>query len=264
HPYTVVSLDYIKNEHRRDEFLRACPEFVIVDEAHTCAGTSAGRHQRYELLNGLAESLTRHLVLLTATPHSGDEDAFFRLLGLLDAKFERLREATGAEREKLRDQLSRYFVQRRRPDIAEWKEGNIFPKRETKELTYQLTGAWNAFFEAVLDYSASVVEARGADQRQRRLNFWGTLALMRCVASSPAAAAQALRTRIGIDGDTDEQEMQDRLFDGDTDALLEDDVEPAVAAEDKVLEGLIARAERLAGQAGDPKLNVLVDHLDQL
>lgn len=38
YPFTVVSLDYIKSERRRDEFIRACPEFVIVEEAHTCVG----------------------------------------------------------------------------------------------------------------------------------------------------------------------------------------------------------------------------------
>src|SRR5208282_4773450 len=87
HPYTVVSLDYIKSEKRRAEFLRACPDFVIVDEAHTCAGTGPGRHQRYELLKGLSEAPTRHIVLLTAVPHSGDDAAFHRLLGLLDPQF---------------------------------------------------------------------------------------------------------------------------------------------------------------------------------
>jgi hypothetical protein len=61
---------------------------VIVDEAHTCAATGQGRHQRYDLLKGLSESKTRHLVMLTATPHSGDEAAFFRLLGLLHPDFE--------------------------------------------------------------------------------------------------------------------------------------------------------------------------------
>jgi superfamily II DNA or RNA helicase len=264
HPFTVVSLDYIKSERRRSDFLRACPEFVIVDEAHTCASTGAGRHQRHELLKGLAASPTRHLVMLTATPHSGDEDAFFRLLGLLDPKFEGLKDAAGAERDRLRDQLSRFFVQRRRPDIAEWKEGNLFPKRETKELTYRLTGAWDRFFEDVLDYCASIVEAAGGDERRQRLSFWGTLALMRCVASSPAAAAQALRTRAGIAGAEDEEALQDRLFDGASDALIEDDVEPPAATEDEVLSDLITQAERLAGQAGDPKLKLLTDHLGQL
>ena len=264
HPFTVVSLDYIKSERRRDEFLRACPEFVIVDEAHTCASTGAGRHRRYELLKGLVADGARHLVMLTATPHSGDEDAFYRLLGLLDPAFETLKAATGPEHEQLRDRLSRFFVQRRRPDIDEWKDGTLFPKRETKQLTYRLTGAWDALFEDVLDYCASVVEAAAGDERRQRLNFWGTLALMRCVASSPAAAAQALRTRAGLDVETDEDAIQDRLFDGSAEALIEDDVEPPAASEERALSKLIKHAEDLAGQAGDPKLKLLTDHLAQL
>jgi len=265
HPYTVVSLDYIKSERRRDEFLRACPEFVIVDEAHTCASTGAGRHQRYELLKALAASGSRHLVMLTATPHSGDEDAFYRMLGLLDPRFEGLKDTTNSNRDRLREQLSRYFVQRRRPDIAEWKEDNHFPRRETKELTYKLSGAWERFFEAVLDYCADVVQAAGGDERRQRLNFWGTLALMRCVASSPAAATQALRTRAGLDDDENEDELlQDKLFDGSFDALTEDDVEPPAATDDPALAALIRNAEELTGQSGDPKLKLLAEHLAQL
>jgi superfamily II DNA or RNA helicase len=267
-PHTVVSLDYIKSERRRAEFLRACPEFVIVDEAHTCAATHQGRHQRYELLKGLAEFRSvdggaRHLVLLTATPHSGDEDAFFRLLGLLDPDFTRLAEASGAEREALRERLSKHFVQRRRPDIAEWKEAKLFPRRETKELTYKLTGAYEKLFGAVLDYCASVVESAEGDERRQRLNFWGTLALMRCVASSPAAAAQALRTRAGVE-DEDEDDLASRVFDGAADALPDDDVEPPAGTEDAALGELITQAEQLAGQAADPKLELLRKHLAEL
>jgi hypothetical protein len=263
-PHTVVSLDYIKSDNRRAEFLRACPEFVIVDEAHTCAAAGQGRHQRYELLKGLSESETRHLVLLTATPHSGDEAAFFRLLGLLDRDFEKLADASGSERDGLRDRLSRHFVQRRRPDIAEWREGNLFPRRETKELTYVLTGAWEKFFDAVLDYCAAVVESAGGDERRQRLNFWGTLALMRCVASSPAAAVQALRTRAGIEENEDIDGLESRVFDGAADTLPDDDVEPPAGTDDPALGDLIAQAERLAGQSGDPKLKVLTDHVSEL
>ena len=49
--------DFIKSDRRRDDFVRACPELVIVDEAHTCADASAGRggrHQRYQLVSRLA------------------------------------------------------------------------------------------------------------------------------------------------------------------------------------------------------------------
>ena len=41
HPYTVVSLDYIKSDRRRESFARACPALVVVDEAHACVGTHA-------------------------------------------------------------------------------------------------------------------------------------------------------------------------------------------------------------------------------
>lgn len=264
HHHTVVSLDYIKSQNRRDRFLHTCPEFVIVDEAHTCAATGQGRHQRYELLKGLTESPARHLVMLTATPHSGDEKAFYRLLGLIDREFERLVELTGEERSKVRERLSLHFVQRRRPDIAEWKEGNLFARRETKELTYRLTGAWEKFFDAVLDYCAMIVQAAGEDQRRQRLNFWGTLALMRCVASSPAAAVQALRTRAGVEDETAEEELEARVFDGAADVLPEDDVEPTSGSDDPELARLIAQAERLAGQSGDPKLKLLMDHVGEL
>lgn len=263
HPFTVVSLDYIKNDRRRSEFLRACPNFTIVDEAHTCATAGRGRHQRYELLRGLAEDPNRHLVLLTATPHSGDEAAFHRLLGLLDGDFEMLAEVVGDERTKLRERLARHFVQRRRSDIDEWRDGTQFPKRHIRELTYQLTGDWETFFEAVLNYCADVVAAAGGDEHRRRLNFWGTLALMRCVASSPAAAAQALRTRAG-ESTADDEALEDRIFDGSADALPDDDVEPPAATDDPALTALIRSAERLAGQADDPKLALLTGHLEEL
>ncbi len=85
--FVVVSTDYIKADRRRDDFLRACPECVIVDEAHTCAfdATVRGaRHQRHRLVKGLAAEAESHLILVTATPHSGKEEAFRSLLGLLE------------------------------------------------------------------------------------------------------------------------------------------------------------------------------------
>lgn len=265
HPHTVVSLDYIKSQDRRAHFLHHCPDFVIVDEAHACTGTGQGRHQRYELLRALADAPDRHLVLLTATPHSGDDAAFYRLLGLLDREFERLQDAAGHERDRLRNRLGNHFVQRRRPDIAEWQESALFPKRETKELTYTLTGAWDAFFKAVLDYCAELVESSEGDSDRQRMNFWSTLALLRCAASSPMAAVLALRTRAGEDlGADDRAQILDRLFDGDADSLVDDDVEPPAATDDPALAALVAQAEKLAGQSGDPKLKVVAQHVAEL
>lgn len=43
YPFVVVSIDFIKSDRRRGDFLRACPELVIVDEAHTCSYTRSKR-----------------------------------------------------------------------------------------------------------------------------------------------------------------------------------------------------------------------------
>jgi superfamily II DNA or RNA helicase len=262
-PFTVVSLDYIKSERRRHDFVRACPELVIVDEAHTCSNTGAGRHLRYELLRALSQDAARHMVFLTATPHSGDEEAFFRLLGLLDAEFERLANPDVADRVQLRERLALHFVQRRRPDIDEWMDTRIFPQRETTELTYKLTGPWESFFEKVLAYCADVTSAASGDERRQRLTFWGTLALMRCVSSSPAAAAQALRTRMSSGAEPDE-ELVERVFDGAADDLPDDDLEPGADSGDPRLDQLVEEAQRLAGDRGDPKLALLLQHVEML
>lgn len=50
YPHVIVSLNFIKSDRRRDDFLRTCPELVVVDEAHTCAqpsGVNAGRSAQH-------------------------------------------------------------------------------------------------------------------------------------------------------------------------------------------------------------------------
>lgn len=251
YPYTVVSLDYIKAERRRDSFARSCPALVVVDEAHACVGTHQSRQQRFELLKRLSADTDRNLILLTATPHSGDEAAFDRLLSLIDSGF-----AEGAlESEQNRVRLARHFVQRRRIDITgrDWGEERVFPRHESAERPYKLTDAHNSFHDAVLDYCLRVVEGAGQDQRQRRLAFWGTLALMRCVGSSPAAAMSALRNRLAADPDR----LEGQIFDEDSDEGDAVDVEPAAGLEHGgALAALVAQAERLT-KVPDPKLDAV-------
>lgn len=274
HPFTVVSLDYIKSERRREAFQRFCPEFVIVDEAHTCTQAGQGRQQRHQLLKGLAAQPDRHLVLLTATPHSGDEEAFFNLLGLLRSDFTQLMDLPPGQRSDLREALSRHFVQRRRPDIAEWQDSSMFPDRQTAEITYRLTGAWGQLFNDVLAYARELVErSEGQGLREQRMNWWAALALLRCISSSPAAAVNALRTRLqGAQGEAGatgaasleefEAQASDRVLDGTEDALSTDDMEPGAQTEDSLrLQELMASAQALAGQQNDPKLAKLQEHL---
>ncbi|SIT01993.1 DEAD/DEAH box helicase [Paracoccus saliphilus] len=258
YPFTVVSLDYIKAEKRRDGFARACPDFVIVDEAHACVGTHKGKQQRFDLLQGLARDTARRLILLTATPHSGDEDAFARLLSLIDTEFG----TVNFDNQKYRERLVRHFVQRRRVDLVEgdWDENRSFPRHETTEYSYRLNDEHRAFQEAVLDYCFSVVSRAGNAQKDRRLAFWGTLALMRCVGSSPAAAMSALRNRASNDDDRLEPQIYDE--DGDDEDAV--DIEPnTVFSNDPALQGLLDKASELL-TAEDPKLNALIMALKPL
>lgn len=258
YPYTVVSLDYIKAEKRREGFARSCPDFVIVDEAHACVGTHKGRQQRFALLQALTRDPTRRIVMLTATPHSGDEEAFSRLLSLIDEEFT----SQSFDDARYRERLARHFVQRRRIDLVsgEWGEDRAFPRHETTDTPYPLTKAHLDFQEAVLDYCLGVVSRAGIGQRERRLAFWSTLALMRCVGSSPAAALSALRNRMTSEADRLESQIYDE--DGeDEDAI---DLEPsAVFDADPLLLELIGHAERLKKKP-DPKAEALVSVLASL
>lgn len=278
--HTVVSLDYIKSDRRRDDFLRACPEFVMVDEAHTCVRANTNtRHQRYQLLKGLAEGGDRHMVLLTATPHSGDDEAFHNLLGLIKPDFRTLMDLSeGEEREALRRRLADHFAQRRRGDIKEWKDSAGLPTREAAEATYRLTGDWGRLFDEVLDYAKGLVDrAEGGSKLQQRMSWWAALALLRCVSSSPAAASMALRTRLeaaeGVPEERQVEELDDTaaetVFDGlSDDTLTQDESVPAGTTESPedagALRQLIDRAERLHGPKNDPKLATLIREVEKL
>jgi len=264
--YVVVSLDYIKSESHREHFLSMAPECIVVDEAHTCTIGGQGRQLRYELLRRLVGDESRHLIMLTATPHSGDDTAFHNLISLLKPEFAALQGSSSDARKGLREDLARHFVQRRRKDIEEWQDHHIFPRRLTTEITYSLTGAWGAFFDAVQEYCTDLA---GRTEREgtssSRLIWYATLALMRCVASSPAAAVRALTTR--LTGSLEEMEAladEERIYDGQTDDLRVNDLEPAACLEDATrLKELIAQARVLSGK-DDPKLAALLRHLDAL
>jgi hypothetical protein len=259
HPVVVVSLDYIKSERHRDHFLSIAPEFILVDEAHTCAAAGRGRQLRFELLQRLVQDEERHLLLLTATPHSGDETAFYNLLSLLNPEFLALQGRTKAD-DPLRQRLARHFVQRRRKDIADWQtatgDGRGFPRRMRTEITYRLSGPWGNFFDAVQAYCLEIAEdIEQSDAGRARLIWYATLALLRCVASSPAAAVKALTTRLERSLDDEALLSDERLYDGEADDLGVSDLEPPAQLQEAVrLRSLIEHAQRLAGRRGDPKL----------
>ncbi len=211
----VASIDTVKGERYRAAFLQHCPDLVLVDEAHGAAQPPAGRaatqQERHALLLDLARKPDRHLILLTATPHSGVESSFQSLLGLLrpDFRFLSLSDLSEAQTAL----LARHFVQRRRADVQHWMgEDTPFPARDTRgaEQPYRFSPAYRKFYEQVYEFAGEMVRsAETLTGWRQRMRFWSALALLRCVSSSPAAAQVALLKRAGGDGAGGEEGLDD-------------------------------------------------------
>ncbi|MFD8106045.1 helicase-related protein [Streptomyces microflavus] len=198
YPHVVISTDFIKSPKRRDAFVRSAPDLVVVDEAHTCVSDGSGttdkqqKQQRYALLQRLAADPGRHLLLVTATPHSGKEEGFRNLIGLLDPALADV----DLEQSKGRDLLARHMVQRRRHDIRRFLDQETpFPReRQTKEAPYRLSPDYSELMRQVLEYARESVQGTDGELRPR-VRWWSALALLRALASSPRAAAATLRSR---------------------------------------------------------------------
>jgi superfamily II DNA or RNA helicase len=279
YPHVIVSMDFIKSDRRREEFARSCPEFVIIDEAHSCAfgiESRGGRHQRHQLVKKLAENPDRHMVLVTATPHSGKEDAFRSLLSLLKSDFSKLPpDLAGAENEKHRRILASHFIQRRRGDIIHFmKSETVFPDREEKEETYHLSHEYGDFFKKVLNFTREIVKEEGGNEYKKRIRWWSALALLRSVGSSPAAAEQTLRNRSAALSAESLEEINEigkrSVFDIDSDDLFETtDVTPGSNTEadaseksdtGKKLLKMADEAKKLCGPK-DQKLQLAAGHI---
>lgn len=275
-PLTVVSTDFIKSDRRRNEFLRTCPELVIVDEAHTCVADGGlggkARTQRYDLVRALAQREERHLILVTATPHSGKDATFRNLIGLLDPTLADI----DLEQARGRELLARHFVQRRRADIRQFLDENTpFPSdRLSKEVPYDLAPDYRDLFDDVLDYARETVRtAEGA--LQRRVGWWSVLALLRALASSPRAAAQTLATRsAALAGESaSEADALGRatvLDTGDDEAIESADATPGAdsstssgTTQQRKLRDFLHRARQLEG-AKDRKLDAITTQVKAL
>lgn len=283
YPFTVVSLDFIKSDRHRNEFIRACPELVIVDEAHACASASGGKahKQRYELVAELAKDPSRNMIFVTATPHSGKEDVFRSLLTFLNPEFSDLPDdLAGAENEKSRRRLAEFFVQRRRGDISAFMAENTpFPGRKIQELTWKANDQWLELFNKSLSLAKDNIESEASGTLWRqRISWWSALALLRAVSSSPAAAVQTLNARaLGLDEeDTQNLKQLDELgsqavFDLDsgdeaTDTLPGADTgsgDNNESSKRSRYKTLAKMAQALMGEK-DAKLQELVPHIKKL
>jgi len=278
--HVVASIDFVKLDRHRHQFLDNLPDLVIVDEAHSASRPpSAGRvhaqQLRYELISEIARRDDKHLVLVTATPHSGIEESFRSLLGTINPLFDR-------EGTLPREDLVPHLVQRRRQDVVQWMgTGTKFPEREAQEIPYQLSDEYLRLFQNVLDYcreSVSKATGRGA-----RVRYWAAISILRCVMSSPGAAAamlEARQTRVAASRSDEEPTIDEDELDNvfrlqildSADADDAPDYIPTGALDDpqamfdeaeiRRLDGYLRQAKSLAGTGADTKLSELVKVVD--
>lgn len=229
--FQIISIDYIKSSDRKQMFLQHCPEFIIVDEAHTCAkpkGANKGQQLRHSLLSDLATT-DRHIVLLTATPHSGNMEEFQSVIGLLKPEFKHYT----LEDAKQREELSHYFIQRRRADVKPYVGNDIiFPERVQFDQQYRLSNQYYALLMDIIDYvREGVKQAKTLKKQKQRYIYWDLLALIRGVMSSPDAGISMLKNKITKQSNDSDDAVEDdeKIFkfnDALKDGYINDDVIP--------------------------------------
>jgi superfamily II DNA or RNA helicase len=190
----IASIDFAKQDEVRDDLLRAEWDLVIVDEAHkasarTKTDDSVEKTKRYVLVEGVSRQAER-LLLLTATPHAGDEDRFSRFLGLLDpdqfATPDLVRKQIGAEDNP-------YFLRRLKEDLRDERGHDLFVPRHVRTQPFLLSPAE---FQLYRDVTAYVVKFLGPStgSRGNAIGLARTV-LQRRLASSIAAIRSSLIKR---------------------------------------------------------------------
>lgn len=266
-PYQVISIDYIKGDRHREIFIRDCPELVIVDEVHTCAlpsgASSKTQQQRYHLIHDLTQQAERHFVLLTATPHSGKDDEFLSLLGLLKPEFNNydLDQLDPSQRRRLAD----HFIQRKRENIRVWAgQTTQFPDRDSLEIGFNLSSDYRKLYYRALDFAQGLTR-EGTAQKGSRVRYWAALALLRGIMSSPSAGIEMLKNRQKKRSEEiiDWDEFENPNFEGlsgesDTIPMELLDYAELKASENEVLQEMLAMLENLQNIEKDSKIRKTV------
>ncbi len=197
HDLLIARIDQLARSDDYAELLRQTRwDLIVVDEAHKLSasyyGDKINKTRRFEL-GELLGAITRHFLLMTATPHNGKEADFQLFLSLLDADRFYGKFRDGVHKVDVSDVMRRMVKE----DLLKFDGTPLFPERRARTVNYQLSEAEAALYEAVTTYVKE--EMNRADQlkdgkRRGTVGFALTL-LQRRLASSPEAIYQSLRRR---------------------------------------------------------------------
>ena len=170
-------------------------DLVVCDEAHKLSATFFGSEVKYTKryrLGQLLSGLTRHFLLMTATPHNGKEQDFQLFLALLDGDRFEGRFRDGVHAADVSDLMRRMVKER----LLKFDGKPLFPERIAYTVPYRLSAAAH-LYTAVTDYvreEFNRAEALANAKRAGTVGFALTI-LQRRLASSPEAIYQSLRRR---------------------------------------------------------------------
>jgi SNF2 family DNA or RNA helicase len=171
-------------------------DLVIFDEAHKLSATYFGNEIKYTKrykLGRLLTSLTRHLLLMTATPHNGKEEDFQLFMALLDGDRFEGSYRDGAHVQDVSDMMRRMVKEK----LLKFDGRPLFPERIAYTVPYKLSDLEARLYKEVTEYVREEFNRAEALQNDKRAGTVGfaLMILQRRLASSPEAIYQSLRRR---------------------------------------------------------------------
>lgn len=196
HDLLVARLDQLSRSEELQEKIRNSHwDLIVVDEAHklsaTWFGTKVNETKRFKL-GQLLGSVTRHFLLMTATPHNGKEEDFQLFMSLLDSDRFYGKFRDGAHKVDVTDMMRRMVKE----DLLKFDGTRLFPERRAYTANYQLSEAERSLYDAVTTYvKEEMNRADQLDGKRKGTVGFALTALQRRLASSPEAIYQSLKRR---------------------------------------------------------------------
>jgi superfamily II DNA or RNA helicase len=212
-PLIIARLDQLsRSQDLQAKLSQTDWDLIICDEAHKMSASFFGgevRETKRYKLGKLLSTVTRHFLLMTATPHNGKEEDFQLFMALLDGdRFE------GKFRDGVHvcdpSDLMRRLV---KEDLFKFDGTKLFPERLAYTVDYELSDLEALLYKQVTEY---VREEFNRAENLENLGRKGTVGfaltiLQRRLASSPEAIYQSLhRRRERLQKRLREEEIQKR------------------------------------------------------